>query len=481
MIGSFPDLSALTNLQHLNLKSNQLSGEISDLSALTQLARLDLSDNRLNGAIPDLSALTALTSLDLSSNQLAGAFPDLSLLTALTGLDLSSNQLTGPILDLNHLADLWYLHLNDNQLTGPIPDLSALTNLRSLRLTGNNLCLPAGATLSHSNAIVSAQLSRLNLSTCTSAETMLAPDVPANLTARANGGQVTLTWDAVSNAVSYELRTWDSLDRQWGSIGGLLTTTTYAHSVQTDGRNYYYQVRARGANDMRGAWSDRVYAAVVTPQFPPPPLSLELDLFYQKYLDVSGVVVVAPTEVSDEKVIEVRDVITSMLSERSDLLDALAADGARIAIYPFKEEGGGISQLPELSFVTDGALGYVHKTTNLLVAGVPEQDADCGTLVHEIAHMVNYVIGDQPGGDEFNSRLEALYQASLNAGRWQGLYATRNYREYWAEVVRFWFWETLPPSLSGSFSKLADYDPEAAKLVEEVFGATATVPATCKP
>ena len=90
---------------------------------------------------------------------------------------------------------------------------------------------------------------------------------------------VTLTWDAVANAAGYELRVWDSLDRQWGAIGGVLTdTTTYTHTVLTDGRNYHFQVRARNANDVVGAWSDRVYEAVVTPRFPPPPLSLGLDL-----------------------------------------------------------------------------------------------------------------------------------------------------------------------------------------------------------
>ena len=51
--------------------------------------------------------------------------------------------------------------------------------------------------------------------------------------------------------------------------------------------------------------------------------------------------VIAPTEVSDDKLVQVRDVITSTLSERSDLLDALAADHARIAIYPDNQDAGG--------------------------------------------------------------------------------------------------------------------------------------------
>ena len=114
------------------------------------------------------------------------------------------------------------------------------------------------------------------------------------------------------------------------------------------------------------------------------------------------------------------------------------------------------------------------------VAGVPDEDPHCGTLVHELAHMVHYMIDEQTGGADFNSRLQAAYQAALNAGLWDGLYARRNDREYWAEAVRFWFWETLPPSLATSYSKLADYDPTVADLVEEVFG-EATLVSYCKP
>ena len=61
-----------------------------------------------------------------------------------------------------------------------------------------------------------------------------------------------------------------------------------------------------------------------------------------------------------------------------------------------------------------------------------------------------------------------------------GRVGTRVPRTYWAETVKYWFWESLPPSLAANYPKLADYDPDAAKLVEEVLG-DATVPPYCKP
>ena len=92
-------------------------------------------------------------------------------------------------------------------------------------------------------------------------------EAPRNLTAIVGASQVTLTWEAVPNAASYDLWVWDSLDRRWDPLGGALTDTTYTHSVLTDGRNYYYQARARDAAGMRGALvgtgaGNRGYAAV---------------------------------------------------------------------------------------------------------------------------------------------------------------------------------------------------------------------------
>ena len=478
--GTIPNLSSLSNLERLYLHDNQLSGSIPDLNGLTSLSTLDLSGNQLSGAVPELASLSGLKELHLKDNQLSGPFPDLSLLSRLVHLDLSDNQLSGTILNLDQLIDLQRLLLNDNDFSGPIPDLSQLTNLSLLNLTNNSLCLPAGASLAHPNSNVAARLRRLNLPACTSAENMLAPAVPQNLTPAVSGTQLTLTWDAVLNAVSYELRSWDSLNRQWGRIGGVLTSTTYTHTVQTDGRIYYYQVLARDANGVGGPWSERVQAIIVPQQYPPPPPSLGLDIFYQKYADANGIAVVAPSEVSDEKMALVRAVVTGMLSTRTDLLDILVAYPARVAIYKYNEEDGGIVQLPELYFLSNNVIGYVHKGYNEIVTGVPAVEPNCNTLIHELGHAVHYAIDEQAGAADFNARLEAAYQAALNAGRWQGLYASRNYREYWAEAVQFWFQETMPISLIATYPTLSDYDPDVAELVEEVFGA-ATVPEDCKP
>ena len=65
----------------------------------------------------------------------------------------------------------------------------------------------------------------------------------------------------------------------------------------------------------------------------------------------------------------------------------------------------------------------------------------------------------------------SAYRSAILRGRWQERYASTDLLEYWAEAVRTWF---TPSEFAGwlgpGYQKLADYDPIAAALVEDVFG-----------
>ena len=390
---------------------------------------------------------------------MTGPIPDLSALTKLTYLDLEFNRLTGPILNLGRLTRLTHLSLRFNQLTGPAPDLSALTSLTWLDLEGNQLCLPQSPGLSGANQVVTGHLNSLNLPACTGAELALTPDVPRDLTATVDDDRVTLRWSPAANAAAYELRVWDSINREWGGIGGGLRVTSHTHTVLKDGRNYYYQVRARNVNGVRSEWSAQVYAAVVTPRYPPPPPSLGLDMLYQKYLETNGVAVVAPSEVSDVKMAQTQEVITGILSNRPDLLRTMAANNMIIFVE------------------SDDIRGIAFKIPGGWEAYVRAYDRQCDNLIHEFAHVIHFALEEQAGGPAFNARLLGLYQSALNAGLWAGRYASTDAVEYWAEAVVYWLWGTSP---RGYDVPLAGYDPEIVKLIEEEL-AGATVPAACKP
>jgi Asp-tRNA(Asn)/Glu-tRNA(Gln) amidotransferase C subunit len=117
------------------------------LSNLTQLTHLDLSRNTLTGHIPSsvFANLTQLTHLDLSRNTLTGHIPPsvFANLTQLAHLDLSGNTLTGDIPPsvFANLTQLAHLDLSENTLTGDIPPsvFANLTQLAHLDLSGNTL------------------------------------------------------------------------------------------------------------------------------------------------------------------------------------------------------------------------------------------------------------------------------------------------------------------------------------------------------
>ena len=293
------------HVTELRLPDNRLSGSIPDLSALTNLTTLYLYQNQLAGQIPALRTLTNLTHLALNNNRLSGPIPDLSALTNLTALYLYQNQLTGLIPDLRALTNLTILALNHNQLTGPIPDLSALTNLAELVLTGNDLCLPAGASLSHSNSAVAAHLQSLILPSCTDVtttptptptpmplltstptqtptstqtptqtptQTVSAPSRPVLIAVVAGPTAVDLSWTTVHGAVRYVLWTrWD-LAIGWQQLDdGRLSETSYPHTRLSPGTTYEYAVRAIDANGLPlGPWSNYPKATLPESDAPTP-------------------------------------------------------------------------------------------------------------------------------------------------------------------------------------------------------------------
>ena len=470
----------------LELSDNGLNGPIPDLTALQRLEWLDLAENDLTGPIPDLAALSNLVVLNLGHNQLAGPVPDLSTFSYLKILGLNHNRLSGPIFDLHQFANLQFLRLDNNDFTGPLPNLSVLTELAGLYLIGNQFCLAPGTSLSHVHSSVDAHLKSLNLANCTAAELAEFPAAPQNLTVTAANSLVTLTWDATANAAGYDLWGWNSLDRRWGPIGGFLTETTYTHYVPFDSRSHYYQVRARDANGVRGPWSARVRTSVFPERFPPPPSSLGLHLFYQKYLKAGGVIVVAPTEVSDEKMVETGEIVAAMFSDNPGLIEDLLPKYFRVVRFRRNQAGEQINQLPELRDGYHHLLdhrGTAFGTATSWAAAARDDDEGerCYVLIHEFAHAIHFALQDQPVVHEFNARLLDLYNSALAKGLWQDTYASTNFEEYWAEAVTFWFQEYMrePVGLRGSM--LEDYDPEIVKLIEEVFGEDATVPSYCKP
>ncbi|KFK44531.1 hypothetical protein AALP_AA1G268700 [Arabis alpina] len=148
--GSIPnEVGGLKFLQILDFSGNSLNGSIPEsILMCKRLRNLDLSKNNLTGSVPSGfgHGLGSLQKLDLSFNNLSGVIPDdLGNLTRLQGtLDLSHNLFSGSIpASLGNLPEKVYVDLAYNNLSGPIPQTGALVNRGPTAFLGNpRLCGP---------------------------------------------------------------------------------------------------------------------------------------------------------------------------------------------------------------------------------------------------------------------------------------------------------------------------------------------------
>ena len=89
------------------------------------------------------------------------------------------------------------------------------------------------------------------------------------LTAEAGTGQVTLTWQAVTGAVRYELWVWWDSATGWQRLdSGNLTGISYVHDGLAAGTTYHYAMRAVDANGVTSALSEYASATVSETQIP---------------------------------------------------------------------------------------------------------------------------------------------------------------------------------------------------------------------
>jgi len=134
----------LTNLEYLYMASSNLEGTIpASLKNLTQLYVLGLNYNKLTGAIPNLRAFTQLERLDLVSNNLTGKYPEYlnnGEFSQLKAVNLAWNNLTGEVTGFDKLQNLYFFDITGNNIRGPISAFTEVpAKIKLLAAGWNNL------------------------------------------------------------------------------------------------------------------------------------------------------------------------------------------------------------------------------------------------------------------------------------------------------------------------------------------------------
>ena len=220
----------------------------------------------------------------------------------------------------------------------------------------------------------------------------------------------------------------------------------------------------------------------------PPPSAVRknfnLDPFYEQWIDVEGLPVVASAKVNPYAVKEAAWLLRQMIGHRQDILQALARNNVRFAVMAHNEL---TTQIPEHS---DLQPDYYWNRRARGLGSTPARPAvSCGEenllnyagdpysteniLVHEFAHAIHQM-GLNTVDPSFDDRLKALFDAAVEKGLWKDTYAITNRAEYWAEGTQSWFDTNRANDDQHNHvdtrDKLKAYDPALAALLTEVYG-----------
>ena len=217
----------------------------------------------------------------------------------------------------------------------------------------------------------------------------------------------------------------------------------------------------------------------------PPPSTIreafELSLFYQQWVDVEGLPVVASEKVNPYALKEAAWLIWQMIGHRPEILHTFVQKRVRFVVighteittdipdysdqgpdflvYRFRGfGGGGLSGHTAVSSSEEDLLHY------------PGSGGSHTVLIHEFAHAIHR-FGLNTVDPTFNNRLQIAYDVAMEKGLWQGTYASSDRGEYWAEGTQAWFYPKGGGSFKGNTRQaLKVYDPALAALLAEVYG-----------
>ena len=137
--GDLQSLAKATKLERLYLRGTQVSGDLVALSNAKDLRRLHLTETKVHGEIAGLTNATGLEYLHLSQTKVYGDLVALSNAKDLEELELSETKVHGDVVALSNATGLGHLDLSETKVYGDLVSLANLTELWTLQLSSTKV------------------------------------------------------------------------------------------------------------------------------------------------------------------------------------------------------------------------------------------------------------------------------------------------------------------------------------------------------
>ena len=306
------------------------------------------------------------------------------------------------------------------------------------------------------------------------------PDAPLNDKVKAGTGS-----DLVISPVPVEIQ-----DALWGNWEELMDDLKEVMSLHKGGQSL----------NADGEWVENKLEPDATGLFAKVCTHSDNRRFYTKYIDAGGIVAVGHNDsysgayVRDEFLYIAREIILTITSEMPELRQAMSPENGfyYVLIGATRDEVNlpdelslfnrfagfftASSQLGSLRYLAAGGI-YYHISLE-----EPEEALWSGTVVHEMAHAIDYTFDQQPHlFPGWDARLKALYEAAYQkALKGEGyfndirLHAMKNQEEYWATGAQKWFTDMHGEGLLADEwerERMIEGDPLLYALLDEVFPA----------
>jgi hypothetical protein len=205
--------------------------------------------------------------------------------------------------------------------------------------------------------------------------------------------------------------------------------------------------------------------------------------FYDKFVDCGGLFIRSARVVEDRALELACGKVTKMLSHAPQAKANLLEWRAELHIIGRDQQP---SDLPELHWArgkdwdrnkhqdvdqrTRGVGGLYASCGEENLLGLPSDRYRGGSdiCVHEFAHTVMEFGLD----DAIRASIAEQHRRATSAGRWNGLYAATNPKEYWAELSMWYFGAHGQRATTGPAdgdAALATYDPDGHALLDSIY------------